>query len=314
MEVVSILRQLWRRRLIVAVGVAVALTAGVLIAYRVEAGVPPRFESRQYQVGIASAEVLVDSHSSQIIDLGGGPLRTDIVALTARARLLANIMAASPMKDQIARRAGIDPRTFSASAPSLGPDALKPASLDSSPAALRPNVMTVYYNETLPIVTADAQAADQATAARISSAAIAELGSYLETVAAQDKVPDARQLVIDPLGPARFATVERGARRRYAIVAFLFVLGLWCTAIVLISGLARNWRDAAAADRGSDGAPFAGADGGSAEPSPGVARAEPREAAREHPREPPAQEPPPARIAPDLPGLPRKGGRSRTAA
>jgi hypothetical protein len=251
-ESVKILRLLWRHRLFVAVGVALALVIGIVIAYKVTLGLPPSFESRQYTVGVASAEVLVDSPSSQVADLGGGRVRTDVVALTARARLLANLMAASPLKDEIARSARVDPRTFVASAPSSDPTE-KPTTIQVPPTGPEANVLTVYFNETLPIITADAQAPDETTAARIASAAVAELGTYLKSVAALDKVPDARKLVVDPLGEARFGTVQRGARKLYAILAFVLVLMLWCGAIVLTARLARGWRQAAAEEeRGGD--------------------------------------------------------------
>lgn len=250
MEAAKILRQLWHYRLSVTIGMALALVVGISIAYKVTLGFPPTFESRQYNVGIASAEVLVDSPSSQVADLGGGRLRTNVDALTGRARLLANLMAASPLKDQIARSAGVDPRTFVASAPSIGPSQ-EPSTLEPAPTGRRANVLTVYFNETLPIITADGQAASEEVAARISSAAVAELGSYLKSVAALDKVPDARQLVIDPLGPARFGTAQRGPRKLLAILAFVLVLALWCTGLVLTARLARSWHLAAAEEEGA---------------------------------------------------------------
>lgn len=248
MDAVAVLRQLWRQRLFVAIGIALALLVALLISYKVTIGLPPSFESRQYQVGVASAEVLVDSPSSQVADLGGGKVRTDVTALTSRARLLANLMAASPLKDQIARRAGIDPRTFVATAPSIEPSQ-KPTTLAEAPTGRLANVMTVYFNETLPIITVDAQAAEEAGAAQIASAGVAELGEYLTSVAALDKVPDARQLVIDPLGEARFGTVQRGPSRLMAVVALIFLLGLWCGGIIVVSKLVRGWRQAAAAEQ-----------------------------------------------------------------
>jgi hypothetical protein len=302
MEAVKVLRQLWRHRPLVAIGLALAMVVGTLMAYKVTPGVPPKLESRQYDVGIASAEVLVDSPSSQVADLGGGTVRTDVVALTARARLLANLMAASPLKDEIARRAGVDPRTFAASAPSIEPSQ-KPATLQVSPTGPGANVLTVYFNETLPIITADAQAADEATAARISSAAVAELSEYLKSIAALDKVPDARKLVVDPLGRARFATVQRGARKLYAILAFVLVLTLWCGAIVFTAKLARGWRQAVADEEEGkpSGPPPASA------PSPDVrSRLPPPEPARPGPTAADAQRPggyEPDRVH-ELPDLP----------
>jgi hypothetical protein len=103
-------------------------------------------------------------------------------------------------------------------------------------------VLTVYVNEALPIITADAQAPSPAAAAAIAGAAVTELNLYLTSTAAADKVPDARRLVVKPLGPARSATVRRGPRKLFAIIAFIVVFGLWCAAIMLASGLARSWR------------------------------------------------------------------------
>lgn len=250
MEAVAIIRLLWRQRLTVAVGLVVAIAIGIAMAYSIELGFPPRFESRQYQVGIASAEMLVDSPSSQVADIGGGSALTDVSGLASRARLLANLMAVSPLKEQIARRAGIDPRTFVASAPSTAlTGATKTSPLDSRPDGPDANKLSIEPNEILPIISANATAATPALAARIASAGVEELRAYLKTIAATDQVPDARQLVISPLGPARSATVAGGPRRLFAVAAVIVVFGLWCMSIVGANWLARGWREAAAAEQ-----------------------------------------------------------------
>ena len=246
MEAVAILRQLWRNRLLVSVGLALALSIGIVIVYRVNIGLPPTFESRQYEVGVASAELLVDSPSSQVVDLSGGRVATDVHALSGRARLLANLMATSPLKDQIARRARVDPQTFTASVPSLGGPAPPPSPLAPSTKTPWSNSLTVSFNEELPIITAVGQAATPARAARISAAAVAQLGTYLKSVAATQNVPDANQLVISPLGRARSAVVQHGPSRILALAAVIVFLAAWCAGIVLVSRLARDWRQAAA--------------------------------------------------------------------
>jgi|GEM_PF-1402740 len=249
MEAVAIIRLLWRQRFLVALGLVVALSIGIATAYKVGFGFPPKFESRQYQVGIASAEVLVDSPSSQVADIGGGSALTDVSGLASRSRLLANLMAVSPLKEQIARRAGIDPRTLVATAPSTdvtGADKVSP--LDSKASGAGVNRLSVEPNEILPIIGANATAATPELAARIAAAAVAELKAYLNTIAAADRVPGARQLVISPLGPARSATVVEGPRRLFAFVAVLLVFGLWCAGIAGFNWLARGWREAAAAE------------------------------------------------------------------
>jgi hypothetical protein len=264
-EAVKILRQLWRRRLLVVVGLVLAQIVGITIGFKVNLGIPPKFESRQYTVGVAAAELLVDSPSSQVIDLGGGHVRTDVGVLTTRARLLASIMATSPLKDRIARAAAIDPRMFVADAPSLGPTQ-KPSTVEVAQASPRGNAMTVYYNETLPIITADAQAATEDVAARIASSAIKELSRYLTSVGAKDRVPDARRLVVKPLGPARHATVKRGPSRLIVAVAVLLLFGAWCAGIILVTRVAHRWRQVAADEQRGELADAEGS-GGSGPPA-----------------------------------------------
>jgi hypothetical protein len=248
----SILRLLWHARLLVAVGAALGLIAGTLLVYSASLGVPPKFERRGDRVGVASTEVLVDSKGSQAVDLGEDPVVIDIPGLIARARLLANLIATSPLREEIARRARIDPATFLATAPSIGSDSPTPET--SAPERL--NVMSATLNEQLPIVTINTESPDEATAARIASTAAAELTRYLHSLAAQDNVRGDRQLVVKPLS-ALHATVHRGPRRLLAVVAFAFVFGLWCIGIVFVSRFRRGWREAdptRAAERGAGSA------------------------------------------------------------
>jgi hypothetical protein len=247
MDAVTVLRLLWRQRLLLAVGMGLAVVVGIVMAYNVT-GFPPKFANRQYEVGIASAEMLVDSQSSQVADLGGGQALTDVTGLAGRAQLLANLMAISPLKERIARRAGVNPRRLVASAPSVDLPKTKNA-LDATSDGRTSTTLTIGFNEVLPIITANAQAPTPEIAARISTAAVDELKIYLKTLAATDKVPDARQLVISPLGPARFATVARGPRRLFAMLAAIFVFGLWSVGLVFGTRLARSWRRAAAEER-----------------------------------------------------------------
>lgn len=258
MTAVAVLRELWNRRLLVAVGFALALMLGMLMVFNVSLGLPPQFESRQYEVGVASAGVLVDSPSSQAVDLGTAENKADLTSLSTRARLLANLMATSPLKDRIAKTAGVDPEVLIARAPTIGPGSTPSAvEAGSNARASDPGatVLSVYVNEVLPIITADAQGPTPAVAARISSAAVTELQAFLKSVAATDAVPNARQLVVEPLGPARAAADLRGPRRLFAVAGFLFAFALWCTGIVVSSRLVRAWRAAEAAEPPAAGSP-----------------------------------------------------------
>jgi hypothetical protein len=247
MESITILRELWRLRYLVILAGLLALAIALMTAYRVSLA-PPKLESRQYHVGLASARILIDTPDSQVVDLN--PKGAD--ALSSRASLLANLMASSPVKAIIARDAGVPASQLVAVAPSAtGATAPTPLSQAASKSANVADVylLTMQADETLPIIAIQAQAPDAEQAARLANAATSGLRDYLRSVAGAQNVPAARQVVISGLGAAQAADVVRGPRRLFAIIAFIFVFGLACFGLIMVSGIARGWRRAAELER-----------------------------------------------------------------
>jgi hypothetical protein len=253
MRPVATLRELWRFRRAVRLGIVFALVGGLLIAYSVSLELPPTLESRQYEAGVAGVEVLVDSPNSQVVDVGGTPsdvegAAIDIGGLSMRARLLASLMSSSPLKDRIARAAGIRPDMLIVVAPT-GND-LTARAAPAPPAKVKPgdrdaNVINLYVDETLPIITMRVQAPDAGTARRLASAALPQLQQFLKTVASERSIDNARQLVVSPMGPATSATVVKGPSKMVAIFVGILIFALWCTGTLMIPRLARTWTDAA---------------------------------------------------------------------
>jgi hypothetical protein len=257
MEFVAMLRVLWRYRLLVGVAALLALLAGLSVAYRI--GFPPKLESRQYKVGIGSVTALVDTPSSQIVDLGPDT-GADIGTLSGRASLLASLMTSSPIKDEIASRAGVAPDQLIAVSPGAGPPGAAASSGDSggsvsatSPKAyiLTAKIPNLESGE-IPIIAVSTQAPDAAAAARLANESIAVLKAHLQTVAGQDKVPFARRVVVRQLGQARATTEARGPARTMAVLAALLVFGVGCTMILGVFALVRGWRRAAELDPDAD--------------------------------------------------------------
>ncbi len=278
MEFVTILRELWRQRALVLAGAALAIALGLMTAYKVSLA-PPKLESRQYRVGVASARMLIDTPDSQVVDLE--PKGAD--GLGTRANLLANLMASSPVRTIIARNAGVNPADLIAVAPSMsaGPQVPTLISERASKSATNPEsfILTLRADETLPIVSIDAQAPDAQRAARLANAATTGLRDYLRSVAAAQNVPNARQLVISTLGAAQSADVVRGPRRLFALLAAVFTFGLACASVVVVAGIARGWRHAAELERAHDEVAAAGEEqrvralDRASEPKPAQARA-----------------------------------------
>ncbi|HEV2874511.1 MAG TPA: hypothetical protein VGW14_05125 [Thermoleophilaceae bacterium] len=254
MDLVAILRDLWRSRLLVITAALLALLVGVSTGYRI--GLPPSLESRQHEVGIASATALVDTPSSHVADLGGRT-GTDVATLSARASLLASLVTSSPLKGEIARRAGVPLDRLVASPPATVGPAASPAphvsgasikASDPRAHVLRTDVPAL-ESGTMPIITVDTQAPDQRQAARLANEAVSVLKAHVESVAALDRVPAARRVAVTQLGPARAATVSRGPRALYGFLIALGVFGLGCAAILGVSRLSTAWRRASDDER-----------------------------------------------------------------
>jgi hypothetical protein len=247
MDAVTILRELSRARLLVGVAAAFALLIGVLMTYRIS--FPPDVQSRQYQVGIASARALVDTPSSQVVDLG----RTgaDIATLSSRANLLASLMTSSPIKDEIGKRAGVPDGLLVTPPPRIvGPGAANPpadvsgaviSASDRRAYVLRATVPTLEAGE-IPIIAIDARAPDAKAAGRLADAAITVLQGHLESVAGTEGVPERRRITVRELGAARFRSETRGPSRILAGFATIFVFLVGCALVVTVTRLARSWR------------------------------------------------------------------------
>jgi len=237
---VTILGRLWQQRAAVALCALVAVLAGAFVAYR--PSLPP--ESRQYTVGAAYARILVDTPSSQAIEVSpeGGE------TLGGRASLLANLMAGGEMKETIARGAGLEPGQLVTVAPS---DADSEMGAAEEPRGPRANVLTtrVPTDDTgvqLPIIDVETQALDAERAVALADAAVEGLNEYLDSKASADRVPDGRRLRVQPLGAAQGRSVTRGPGMLVAVVAGVFFFAMLCGLLMLIDALARTWRTATA--------------------------------------------------------------------
>ena len=100
MDTVTILRDLWRLRVFVAGMCVLALLGAAAVALKL-----PSLESRRYEVGVATAQILVDTPSSQVVNVA--PKGADTTA--GRADLLATLMVNGGIKTTIAQLAGIQP-------------------------------------------------------------------------------------------------------------------------------------------------------------------------------------------------------------
>jgi hypothetical protein len=240
MDTVTILRDLWRLRLAVVVIAVLAVLAGMALVFKL-----PSLESRKYEVGVATARILVDTPSSQVVEVA--PKGSD--SLGVRANLLASLMVDGVVKSAIAERAGLAPEKLvgiTEAATEPGPVA-KPAGPRDF--VLMTRVLTNTGGDQLPIIEIDAQAPDRAAAAKLGGAAIEGLSDYLDSTAALQQIKDADRLKVTGLGAPQAVTDVRGRSSMMAIVAVILIFALGCAALLGVRTLVAALRAASAREQ-----------------------------------------------------------------
>lgn len=247
MEAAIYLRELSRRRALVGLVAILAVLVGVMIAFRVSV-LPPKLESRSYDVGVATARMLVDTPASVVVDVSPKGSET----LGTRASLLSTLMTEGAVKADIAERVGVPPKQLSATA-EFGPESGEaPSAPKPGPGAhvLTTRVLTNTVGEQLPIIELEAQAPDAKAAVALADAAVASLSESLDSKAASEDVKEARRLRVSPLGPPKVQEAGRGPRPVLGLAASVFVFVAGCGLILLFLAFARSWRQAAASEQG----------------------------------------------------------------
>lgn len=154
MEVVALLRILWRLRLAVVLGLVVA--AGV--SYHV-------LQSSPTHVGVASLRVVLDTPTSQTVQ--DSPV--GMTTLEWRTGLFADVLAEDGPRAGIARRMGIPADQLVVTAPYMSvPAAVVPlpkAALEAATSIPQPYQLAVQQVGLMPIIGIDAHAPTRAEAA-----------------------------------------------------------------------------------------------------------------------------------------------------
>lgn len=239
MELVSILRPLWERRRLVALGVLVAIAAGLLASKQAS----PATVSWD-----ASGRVLVDTPDSQLVR--PAPKAGETVAM--RASLLADLAASDKVTAIIAREAGIPVDQLAVIGPAAEDLTPVPTPLVTQAAAVAqpvgaPYVVRVSSDIELPIIMVQANAPDPRHASLLVDAVARGLQSLL---APQDGSDGFTVELLAKPEPEPLAGASR--QLMYAAAGTLMTFGLWCTAIIFAAGLAGRRREISPEQGGVD--------------------------------------------------------------
>ena len=272
MELLSVGELLRRRRILLAVGLVVAVALGAAVA-----GVlPPRRAAATQPAGEALAQVVIDTRVPLVATTAPGADET----IVQRSVLLADLMGSNAMTPLIAQRAGVQPDALAVLGPalppvsefSLVPDGQLPqdAAAAAQTAVHTPYVVRLQPNYTVPVVSIGATAPDVHDAVALAQATIATLKSATlpsnAIAKAPMSAPTAHSVVkraagahsaaraaprpqpaldVESLGavssvgvPATSVHLLRG------VGACIALLAVWSVGVVIATGFARLWRRA----------------------------------------------------------------------
>lgn len=235
MTLVRTLKELWRRRLLVTAAAVVAALVAIVACFQVSVS-PPSVAKRSEVSGAGSIGILVDSARSPLADTA-----RDVTGLTARAGVLARVMAGGNVVREIAAKAGVPANQIAVS----GPVALPGEAVGSETAASSlPYGISFSQTGELPVISVETRAPTVAEARALAAAAPDAIRRVVRKVQVQQRTPAAKQVQFRDLGPAQAKVVEESSGARMALVVFLVVFALLLLAIIGWPRLADAWRSA----------------------------------------------------------------------
>jgi hypothetical protein len=228
---VSALRELWKRKVLVAISVVIALSFAILAVYQVSgSGISKKGTTEAH----GSSEILIDSARSPI----AGSKR-DISGLISRAGVFARLMAGGDVVAQIAEDAGVDPEQIEVAGPAPLPG--EAPGVTEAEAAL-PYGLTFAEVPELPIVSVVTRAPTVKEAAALAEAAPEALRGVIQSVQKQQATPAREKVEVRVLGPPQAQLSDSGPGNKMAAAIFFFVLALEIGLILGIPRLVAAWR------------------------------------------------------------------------
>lgn len=188
-EIAAVLQRFWRLRLLMLIAVVIGIVAALLSIFRVDTE-SPFLHSKSFERGVAETQVLIDSRTSALTNVG-----LDITALTTRAQVFVQFVDTPQVRERIAQRMGIDSNDLAitvytqraAGVPVRDPTAGQRGNEIANQAlGLR---LEVLAQSDLPLITFNAQAPTGQEASKLAAAAADSTIDYVDGLAKGSEPP-----------------------------------------------------------------------------------------------------------------------------
>lgn len=235
MEFALAIRDLWKHRVLLALGVVIAAGAAYLSVGH-----------KSLTYSSASTQVLVDSDSSVI-----GNSNVPFEPLDGRAQVYSNFMTSPTILEAIGKRVGLAGSQIYAA----GPVSANLPRVEQEPTDLRRNVeitgetkpyrLSFENQGNTPTITINAQAPTTAMAVGLADGAAVALEQYVTNIESTQAIPAHSRVAIRQLGSASGSVVDGGISKTLAGLVFVLVFLLWCVGMLVGMRFRRTWRASA---------------------------------------------------------------------
>jgi capsular polysaccharide biosynthesis protein len=242
MDLVNILRELWRQKVLVVLAAIVSIVVGLSASYDVSY-FPPSLQQRSFEVGAAQTQVLVDRRQSAVVAFPRSSVGDSLTnqALTSRAATLARIVPTSDIVEDIARRMRLPVQAIAVTPP---PDPVPQGQTRQTQAADRAtNIVAeggryrllLKDNSVAPVISIYAQAPDARGAQRLADRTVDALTAYVKKQQRRDDVADSRRVDVTQLGRVNGGTVSESPN---PTIAFVAGIGTFVLLLIVILAVA----------------------------------------------------------------------------
>ena len=220
MELIAILRLLWRRRLLIALAAVAAAGCGMVLG-----------SGATQFAGIGSSRLVVNTPQSQVVDASS----TNKQTLVNHGPMAADLLATAGPREQIADRVGIPTSQLSVvdkrlTSPNVGTPLPTGAAGASLATGAQYSLLLNPYQGPVPIVEFDAQAPTVAGARRLLDAAATVLEDTVNTA----KLGPDGSLRVSVISQPHVHQIEHGPRKIYKIAGTFVVFVLLSTIVLLL--------------------------------------------------------------------------------
>ena len=238
----AVLRELWSRKRLLVLGVAISALAALLTVDRIPSVLPPKLQGRSLEYAGVYTKVYVDSPLSFI-----GSTSVNLGPLVYRAGIYANVMASPAGVALTGKYAGIPSDQIYAAGP-LDPNEQRTV---QEPTATKRNVQitgeTVPYrldfntDANLPTISIYAQAPSVGQAVALANASVHALAEYVQALENQQNVASGNRLIIKQLGQPWGGIVDGGITKKLAGLVFFSAFLAWCIIVLAAVRIRASW-------------------------------------------------------------------------